>query len=283
MKCLIKYSLTSLLAALIMTGIFPQSLIAKDSTTEKQKAYLSVKYIKEDGKGKVHFRLFTKEDHKNNPVQYSIVNLFLHEESKWGMMGNITTDANGEGEVTLKKRFATESDSMTDYLLIGSMKNDPRLVETETKIIIKPATLELSLYRNDSVRYAKAILKEKDSTGQWVPVSGVKIDFFVKRYFTLLPAVSTDENGEALLELPGELKGDNMGNVKIVARVYENDKYGTLIATREEKWGYPDKVAAPEDRLLSLTLIIGVWAVIIYIISQLFKKYSIQSAKNQSS
>ena len=283
MKCLIKRSVTSLIGALIMTGIFPQSLVANDSTSEKQKAYLSVKYIKEDGKGKVHFRLFTKEGNNKIPVQYSIVNLFLDEESKWGMMGNITTDANGEGEVPLRKRFATESDSMAEYHLIGSMKNDPRLMETQTKLTIKPATLELSLYQQDSVRYAKATLKEKDSAGLWVPVSGVKIDFFVKRYFTLLPTVSTDENGEALLEIPDGLKGDNLGNVKIVARIDANDSYGTLVATKEEKWGIPDKSAEPEERLLSITFIIGVWAVIIYIISQLFKKYSIESAKNKSS
>jgi len=208
---------------------------------------------------------------KRNPVQFTIVNLFLEEESKWGMMGNITTDSFGQGFVPLAKRFALASDSMPEFHLIGSLKNDPRLLDTQTRINIKPATLELSLYRQDTIRYAKATLKEKDSSGVWVPAPGVKVVFFVEKYFTLLPEVFTDENGEALLEVPDGLKGDDMGRIKIVAKADANNNYGTLIATAEENWGDYDNSMGFLERLLSIIFIIGIFIIIIYFIRQIFK------------
>ena len=276
-----KYSSIFFFGFLFTALFLPRSIKAAPDSSQKQKAYLNLRYIREDGLGKVHFKLYTLEDNKRTPVRFSIVNLFLVEESKWGMMGNITSDANGEGEVTLRDRFANESKGMTEYQLSGSMNNDPRLFELQKFVNIKPATLELSLFQQDSVRYAKATLNELDSPGVWVPVSGVSIAFNVKKYYTLLPSVTTDEKGEALLEIPNGLKGDSLGNVKIVAKVDASDKYGTLIATGEKKWGVPDQSAGLLDKLLSISLIAGVWAVIIYIVSKLFRKYSAQSAQGK--
>ncbi len=297
MKALINISL---IALLILTWSFPSSLMAQDSTAEKQKAFVTLKYVKEGDERKVYFKVFTKEGKKKIPVQYSIVNLYLNEISKLGMMGNITTDENGEGFVPLVKKFASLSDTLTEFKFIGSLMNDPRLQETETELIIKPATLELSFYEEDSIRYAKAILKEKDTAVGWIPVPEVEIGFFVKRYFSLLPVneypVATDENGEAVFEFPEGIKGDSIGNLVIVAKIDGHDDYGTLIFSGEKQWGTPVNPVKSEERLLSgsqknaplfliiisSTLIIGVWGIIVYIILQLFKIKSSNKSKNKS-
>lgn len=299
MNRLKKYNLSSLITSIIIVWVFPVLLLAQDSTSEKQKVFVTMKFVKENGNGKVDFKVFTKEDKKKNPVQFTIVNLYLNENSKLGMMGNITTNENGEGSVPLSKKFADLSDSLTEFNFIGSLMNDPRFTGTETELTIKSATLELSLYQEDSIRYAKAILKEKNTEGQWIPVPEIEIGFFVKRYFSLLSVaeypVSTDENGEAILEFPKGLKGDSLGNLNIVVKIDANENYGTLIASAQEKWGIPLIISQGEERLLSgsrknaplflvivsNTIIIAVWAVILYIILQLFKIKSLNKHKNQ--
>ncbi len=299
MNRLKKYNISSLITSLIIVWVFPVLLLAQDSTSEKQKVFVTMKFVKENGNGKVDFKVFTKEEKKKNPVQFTIVNLYLNENSKLGMMGNITTNENGEGSVPLSKKFADLSDSLTEFNFIGSLMNDPRFTGTETELTIKSATLELSLYQEDSIRYAKAILKEKNTEGQWIPVPEVEIGFFVKRYFSLLSVaeypVSTDENGEAILEFPKGLKGDSLGNLNIVVKIDANENYGTLIASAQEKWGIPLIITQGEERLLSgsrknaplflvivsNTIIIAVWAVILYIILQLFKIKSLNKHKNQ--
>lgn len=240
----------------------------------KQKAYLKMRYVNEDGQPRVYFRLYTRNDSSISAARFTIVNLFLEEETRWGMMGNITTDSFGEGYVPLRDRFAEKSRLMPRLHFLGSMKDDPRLAETQTKITIIPARLSLSIYQKDSIHYAKAVLKEKDSTGAWVPALGVKVDFYVTKYFTLLPSAVTDENGEAILELPRGLKGDDSGKIKIAARIDANDNYGTLIATAKEDWGGAIGMDF-QERLLSIVLVIGVLAVIISFIRQIFKSKSV--------
>jgi len=300
MKAITNCSFTPVIMLFCMTMISGYSVMAQDSTSEKQQAFVILNYINDNGSGKVDFKVFTKEGKKKIPVQYSIVNLYLNETSKWGMMGNITTDEDGGGSVPLTKKFTDQRDSLTEFLFIGSLMNDPRLEETQTELIIKSATLELSLYEEDSTRYAKAVLKEKDAAGAWVAVPEVEIAFFVKRYFSLLPIaeypVATDEKGEAVLEFPGGLKGDSLGNLRISAKIDAHELYGTLVATGEKKWGVPVIQVHSEERLLSgsqknaplmlvilsCTIVTAVWGIIVYIILQLFKIKSFHKHKNQT-
>jgi hypothetical protein len=274
-----KNTLILFFAAVTLAGIFPARCLAQDSTGVKKKPYLQVKYINENGFGRVHFKLFTKQGTQNVPVRFTVINLFLSEESKWGMMGNITTDTFGEGAVPLHDRFAKASASMPEYHLFGSAKDDPRLEWVQTFITIKPATLTLSLYQQDSVKYAKAVLKERDSTGAWIPVQGVNVDFCVKKYYTPLKGATTDENGEAILQVPDGLKGDSEGKVTIGTTVEAPERFGTLIATQEEKWGVADNQASLMEKLVSISLIAGVWGFIIYLIVKLFRGKAV--AQNQ--
>jgi len=274
-----KNSLIPFITSVMLLCSFVASGFAPDTVAGKQKPYLEVKYVNENGFGRVHFKLYTKDSAQKTPVRFTVINLFLSEESKWGMMGNITTDTFGEGAVPLHDRFAKASASMPVYHLFGSAKDDPRLEWVQTFITIKPATLTLSLYEQDSVKYAKAILKERDSTGAWQPVPGVNVDFCVKRYYTPLHSATTDENGEAILQVPNGLKGDSEGKVTIAATVDAPEHYGTLIATQEERWGVPDNQASLTEKLVSISLIAGVWGFIIYMIIKLFRGKAV--AQNQ--
>jgi hypothetical protein len=278
----------------------PFQLHSQQEDAERQKAFISMSHVNTDGNGTVHFKVYTKVDRKRVPVQFAVVNLYFNENSKLGMLGNITTDENGEGAVTLANKFQTLSDTLSGYAFIGSLMNDPRLEETIVELPVKPAKLSFTQYEEDSIRYVMALVQQKNDSGLWVPAEEVEVSFFIQRYFGLLPITEypeyTDENGEATIEFPGGLKGDSLGTLTIVTKVNEHEEFGTYIASNQSQWGEPTIVETETEDLLSgsrqnapllliivaNTIIIGVWVLILIIIGQLFRIKRLNNQNIQS-
>jgi hypothetical protein len=113
---------------------------------------------------------------------------------------------------------------------------------------------------------------------------------YVQRLFGLLPLPdnpeTTDENGAITVDFPTDLPGDAAGNLIIVARVEENDRYGNLEFRRKINWGVPllidprlharelwsSRANAPIYLIVLVnTILIGIWGVIAYIVYEVFQ------------
>lgn len=152
------------------------------------------------------------------------------------------------------------------------------------------ATMKLNFLEKDSVKICKAII----SAGER-PLQGIQVKFYAKRFFSLLSlipngkAVTTDENGEAIVKFPKELPGDNNGTVVIIAKVEDDDHYGSIEAKDSVKWGTIISITSQDEewnkRSLSATgdkapvyllsaagvIIIVVWGTILFVIFSLFR------------
>jgi hypothetical protein len=95
---------------------------------------------------------------------------------------------------------------------------------------------------------------------------------------------TTDESGEAIVEIPNNLAGDANGNILLVASLTENEVYGNLEASATQQWGVPvsDVVKQlpralwsphpPVWMLVTFVILMGtVWGHYIVIIVQLFR------------
>lgn len=157
---------------------------------------------------------------------------------------------------------------------------DEKTTEAETET----ATMKISFSEEDSIKMCKAVVVNGDK-----PIEGVEVRFYAKRFFSLLPlipdgkAIATDENGEASVEFPKDLPGDSKGTITIIAKVEDDEKYGSIEAQDSVKWGTIISFAAQEEewneRSLSGTgekapiyllttaafIICGVWGILIYI------------------
>jgi hypothetical protein len=71
------------------------------------------------------------------------------------------------------------------------------------------------------------------------PVKDATVGIFVKRLIQpqKLGEGTTDENGEAVVEFPNGIPGDEKGNLTIIGRVDENETYGNLEASSVQPWG----------------------------------------------
>lgn len=163
---------------------------------------------------------------------------------------------------------------------------------TEEKKDAAPATatMKLTFSEKDSVKICTATLTAGEK-----PLEGIAVKFYAQRYFSLLPfiaggkAVSTDEKGMATVNFPKLLPGDCNGSIVVIAKVEDDDNYGSLEAKDSIKWGSIISTSEQEEewntRSLSATgdrapvyllsaagfIIVIVWGTLIYVMFSLVR------------
>lgn len=270
--------------------------IAEEEAEETPKATIEMKYLNENGIGKIKLRATQTVEEEEVPLPFFVINVYLNKISKPGMMGNTNTDEN-EGEVLLNsKRFAAIADNLSKYKFIASAGSDNRVGLTQAELTVTEAKLDLTLNATDSGKFA--IIKHyKMVNGEKEPVAEEEVMLFIKRSFNNLPVTGaadgeeaapamTDENGEIVLPVPDDVPGDKAGNIVIMAKLDEHGEFGTLITEKTAKWGvtvvfdgkheiralWSTRENAPYWLVFTVTSIVaGVWLTIGYIIIQLFR------------
>jgi len=110
----------------------------------------------------------------------------------------------------------------------------------EEVVAVKRARLEIIPVKEDSVLTAKVKLVDL-SSGTETPVDSTTLGVYVKRMFSALKLGegTTDEAGEATIEIPNNLPGDDKGNLTLLARLDESETYGNLEGSVIQPWGRP--------------------------------------------
>lgn len=156
-------------------------------------------------------------------------------------------------------------------------------------------TVQVEKIKLDVALQADAEKKEivamvtKIEDGQKVPVSDVKLNFFVKRYFGQLPigeGVTTNSNGYASAKYPADLKGTEDGKATVLVGFSDSFIYGENLSEIEvgfaPTWEFQNPLdkpnlwgpntSAPVWLILMYSLtVIGVWLVIFYVVFQIIR------------
>ncbi len=120
------------------------------------------------------------------------------------------------------------------------------------------------------------------------PAAEVAVKLYVKRLFGNLPIgeeVATDESGVAVFEFPNDIPLNEEGNLIVLAKVEDDENYGSFDAETTTKIGTPKKVTeinvnersiAGSDApiyfiVASLVVFAGIWAAILYVVLLVFK------------
>jgi hypothetical protein len=146
------------------------------------------------------------------------------------------------------------------------------------------ASIALSFDQTDTTRICKATV-----TSGGKPVAEADVQFYVKRMYSLLPigkAVTTDENGEAIMLFPLDLPGDEKNNLAVVAKIEDHEIFDTVLNEASVKWGVSHKsghewggrsLSAARDKapmtliVASNTIIAIIWGTIFYVIYQVYR------------
>lgn len=124
------------------------------------------------------------------------------------------------------------------------------------------------------------------SSGAELPVPETAVGIYVARMFNPLKVGegTTDENGEAVIEVQKGLPGDAKGNLTLFAKLDESEDFGKLEASVVQPWGkaVSDKIedqpralwsSSPPIWMLATFIILMsiVWGHYVVIIVQLFR------------
>jgi hypothetical protein len=155
----------------------------------------------------------------------------------------------------------------------------------EASFMAKPAKIRLFFNIEDSLRILKVTATQRNEKGAEVAIPKETVIIYVPRLFSLLKIgeIALDENGTGTLEFPKAIVGDTLGNLVVLAKIEENDKYGYAQGGNVINWGVHKQYYAAEvpsrelwtpiaPLWMIITLLImlaGVWAHYMYAVYEL--------------
>ncbi|MBK8609807.1 MAG: hypothetical protein IPL84_07620 [Chitinophagaceae bacterium] len=219
--------------------------------------------------------------HKLPLLKVSFLQVIGDEEKE---IGSMITDRAGKAVFTCKPNaVVADNEGKINFKAVfaGNKSMDP----ADAAVTIKRARIELTPVKEDSVYTVQLKLVDVGS-GKEIPVPETDLGVFVKRLFKPLKigTATTDENGEASVEIASKLPGNAKGDITLIAKLDESELYGNLETSTVVNWGVPvsDVVQAAPRALWSahppiwmmvtfVVLMTVVWGHYIVIIFELFR------------
>jgi hypothetical protein len=274
-----------LIVALLLkvTGLTAQDANAKDeSLLSPLIEFSSVQQT--DGNIRLHASIKAKVKGTLSKLAGLPLVFFATSDSSSTELGKAESDGGGNAKLFIsEKQIPTNKEGKMHFKVV--FEGNKWLEAGEEELEIKKANLTLTPLTEDSLHSVKLALYDM-STGDQVPLPQIGLNVYVKRMFGNLKIGegTTDASGEALIEIPEKLPGDEKGNINVLARLDESEEYGALEAAVTQPWGTPvkDEIRKLPRALWSsspplwmlitfIVLMTTVWGHYIVIIYELFR------------
>lgn len=254
---------------------------------KKDKVRLKAQYVKiMDSEVYFDISASAKVDKQNVNVSNIELTVFNELEDSKIELGKVITNMDGDAKLVLKNINLIKPDSTDTYNILIKFDGNESFSKASKSISFKDAKIEAKLITKDSINYITATLldKAKDSL-----ISDVILKVQVQRLFKPLRIGdefnTTDENGTIIVKIPEGIPGvDGILTLEVVLN--ESDEYGTVKALVKAPVGtkivdestFDERTMwSPRDKtplfllIFPNLLILGIWGIIIYLITNLFK------------
>ncbi|MGE5520122.1 MAG: hypothetical protein ACM3VS_09380 [Candidatus Dadabacteria bacterium] len=276
------------------------SVFAQDE--EKPTLMINLKYqVSNNSFQYLQLKTQLKADNKLQPQKQTPVNLYLDSISNDNLVSLVKTDEKGEAKAILPQSLKEKWSATTTHKFIAVAPATKVYDETTSELEVAKAKIIVDTANEDGTRKVTAQVLSFEN-GNWVPTKDVELKLGVRRLGGDLKigdeeSYTTDSLGQAsgefkLTNLPGDLKG----NLTLVAKVEDNDRFGTLSIEKSVPWGVYVKHEstfgtrtlwarggrAPIWLLFMAYTIIGlVWGTLIYLITRIYKIRKLGKLKDE--
>lgn len=200
------------------------------------------------------------------------------------LLARVKTTQEGIARITIPvKGLPEESDGRLAFKAL--FDGNDQYNGGEATVMAVPARLSLSFGMEDSLRILTVTATRKDAAGNDIPLPGETVQIYVPRLYSLMKVgeITLDETGSGTMEFPGNLIGDTIGNLVVVARIEEHDIFGMVQGQNNINWGVPKyyiKAETPSRELWTpvaplwmiitlIVMLVGVWAHYAYAVYEL--------------
>jgi len=272
---------------IMMSGMFTLGLLAQEAKSDLN---LGLGYVNDNDRLQyLKASAKTKINGKFQPVAGINLSFYLGTESPSNLLGKARTNSRGEAVAFIPAAAGEEWKKSEKHEFLAVSEPSDSFGTTKSSIEITRAKIKLDTAEGRKLVAALLELRE----GKWIPVKGVDLTFSVKRMGRNLgvgdsPTYTTDSTGTANADFKlAELPGDSSGNITLVARVEDNDTYGTVSSEKKVPWGSDtqyydsdfDKRSLYARRgltplwlgFMAYSIGLAVWGVLIYLFFQIRK------------
>ncbi len=206
----------------------------------KSRMYLTYNKLT-DGTKVLTAKLFTKDGKTFTPIINAPVYFSVENDTSTLELGNISADKEGFAVLYLSKDYQLPGNLGSSYVFQAEYSGNDKYTPVEDEVEIKDLLLDIKLTEKDSLNKIEISANEYSSEDTLVPAVDIEIYGYVKRLYSLLEigVEYSDDLGMASIEFPGDLPGDSTGNVTVIIKVEDSDKYGNVEKIENINWGIP--------------------------------------------
>jgi len=238
-----------------------------------------------DGTEKISLTLSASVDDKRVYIQNTTVQVSVINESEKTLLGSAVTNTKGKAifEINPGKSIPIDKDGYFSFEI--RYNGDQKYNVVSKTVHVKDLFMEISFPPKDSVNNVQVRVSAMNEKGVKAAVQDMQVEFYIKRLFCLYKFGSgkTDASGLSIVEFPKNFPGDTTGKVVVVAKVLDNEIYGTvgssldfkgakpLILEQKQKRGLGDTDAPLWMVYTLLVLLSGVWINVFYVIGLIIR------------
>ncbi|MFN8348617.1 MAG: hypothetical protein U0X91_26685 [Spirosomataceae bacterium] len=263
-------------------------LTVRLAAQEEGKKIVRLHYVNSDNR--VQY-LLLESTLKKGKVLTPIVNqsykIYL-DSAGTNLIANLTTDETGKAKAFIPPTLKAVWDAAAQHTFIVMAGEE----EVISDFLITKAKITLDTSHADGVRNITVAVRKMEGN-QWIPAADVEMKVGIQRLGGILSAgeednYTTDSSGTVTVEFKRDkLPGDSKGSLLLVAKVEDNESFGTLMAEKKALWGVATQAdTAFFDRrtlwstrfrtpywllFMAYSIIFGVWGTLIYLIRQIIK------------
>jgi len=261
------------LVSIILTLACLSSLSAQDvEEPEILSPYMEFKYLKNTEEQRIlEAKIFLAGELGLIPIEGLPVSFYTNIEEP-ELLGEVFTNEKGIARYIISDDMILHVDEDNNWWFYAEFEGNEQYEMTMEEISLMDVNLNMSLEETEDGKmiYLEAYTVQN---GEKVPVSDEDIYIFVPRMFSLLSvAEGYFIDGEAEVEFPDDVPGDEEGNLTVIGRFNDHWQFANVEKRIETKWGVPasHEVAeshralwtqiAPRWMIVTLTImLIGVW------------------------
>jgi hypothetical protein len=223
---------------------------------------------------------------KFQPVPGLAVNFYISDEQTKNNLGKATTNDKGLAVLFIPPSAKEEWTKSESNQFLAKTDATSAHDSTTTTAEVTKSKINIDTAADRKIIATMLALHK----GKWTPVSGVDLVLAVKRMGSDLnvdqnPTHTTDSLGQAQVDYTlADLPGDSAGNIILVAKVDENDLYGTVTSEKSVPWGIRKKYVSDFGKrslfarrgrgplwlgFMASFIALSVWAVIFYLLFQI--------------
>jgi len=225
--------------------------------------------------------LSARIDDKRVNIEDAPLMVYAMNESVKTLLGTLNTNRSGKAVLAVKPEISIPRDKEGYFTFEVEYAGNQTVNKASVSIHIQEASLDISYFEQDTSKNVQVKAFAVNDKGVTSALPGVPVEFYIKRVFCLyrFGGEKTDSTGSVTVQFPKNFHGDTTGKVILVAKILDNELYGTvetvkdytglkpLILEPKPKRGLGDTDAPLWMVYTLLVLLSGVWLHVLYVLS----------------